>query len=194
MQKKIFKVNPRCPSRRVLKEAAKAIRDGKLVVFPTETVYGIAASLESPSALRRLCRIKKRPRNKPFTVHIHSIGQLKKFGCKPGKKITTILKKHWPGPLTAILKGKRKKIGFRIPDNKVALELLKCAKVAVVAPSANISGEKAPSSINGVPTSIKRKVAVILNSGRTKLKVASTVVDFTGLRPKIIRRGSLDIL
>jgi len=192
MQAKVLKVSPKAPQAALIKKAAKAVKEGRLVVFPTETVYGIAVNADDPVALKTLCKIKKRPKGKPFTLHIASMKQLQDFGCRPGKKTMAILKKYWPGPLTAILKTKSgKKVGFRIPDNKIALNLIKQAKVPVVAPSANIAGGKAPTSARQVPKKIKEEVDFILDGGRTELKVSSTVIDFSGPRPKIIREGAL---
>ena len=185
----VFKINAKNPDTGVIKIAAEALREGKLVVFPTETVYGIAADRDNPEAIKKLREVKNRPEGKPFTVHIHSIKQLEKFGCEPAGKIKAFLKKSWPGPLTAVLKTKNgERIGFRIPDNKIALKLLKYAEVSVVAPSANISGEKAPISIEEIPKGIKDKAAFILDGGKTKLKVSSTVIDFTEAKPRVLRK------
>jgi len=175
----------------ILKKCAQALRRGELVIFPTETVYGIAANADSRRAMRRLREIKERPKGKHFTIHIHNIAQLAKFNCAPPAEVKRILKQCWPGPLTAILKTKTgKKIGFRVPDNKIALGLLKYAGVPVVAPSANISGQKAPRSVRQIPKVLKEKVAFVLDGGRTKLGISSTVVDFTGKTPKILRKGA----
>ena len=103
-----------------------------------------------------------------------------------------LMEKYWPGPLTIILKDRRgKKIGFRMPDNKVAFLLIKRAGVPVVAPSANISGNKPPVSAKEVLRDLGGEIDIVIDGGKTKIGVESTVVDMTGRIPKILREGAI---
>ncbi|MDD5496095.1 MAG: L-threonylcarbamoyladenylate synthase [Candidatus Omnitrophica bacterium] len=182
------------PDRKNIAYCAKVIKAGGLVAFPTETVYGIAANLSSSEAIRRLYKVKNRPRSKPFTVHITSLATIKKMGCAAGKEVRPVLKRFWPGPLTVILKSKRgKRIGFRMPANKVAIELIRAAAVPVVAPSANLSGRLPPISAKDVLRQLDGKIDVLLDAGRTKVGVESTVLDLTVKPPKILRKGAIKL-
>ena len=136
--------------------------------------------------------MKDRPKGKPFTVHIADTAIIKKMGCPVTKEARMLIDKFWPGPLTVILRSKGgKKIGFRMPDNKVALELIKKSKVPVVAPSANIGGRKAPTSAPDVLADLKGKIDIVIDSGRTSLGIESTVVDLTESPPVILREGAI---
>ena len=189
----VFKVNSRHPEKKILEYAAAAIRAGRLVAFPTETVYGIAANRLDKKAMALLKRAKKRPKGKPFTVHISETAMMRKLGCHPTKKAKKLINRFWPGPLTILLRSKTgEKIGFRMPANKVALGLIDEAKVPVVAPSANISGSPAPTKAGEVLKELDGKIDIILDAGPTKVGVESTVVDLTVSPPKILREGAID--
>ncbi len=188
----VLKIDSKTPDKKAISRAAKIIRDGGLVAFPTETVYGLAANLLNKRTVIRLYRIKSRPRNKPFTVHISSVRTIKKMSCEIPEAAKSLIKKFWPGPLTVILKSARgKKIGFRMPANRVALELIKNSRVPVVAPSANISGAPAPKSAGGVLKDLKGEIDLVLDSGPTDLGIESTVVDLTTVPAKIMRQGAI---
>jgi L-threonylcarbamoyladenylate synthase len=188
----VVKIDPENPDRRIINSAAKAIREGSLVVFPTETVYGIAANLFDKKSVARLYRIKGRPRGKPFTVHVSDIKMIKKMGCAVTKEALRLIKKFWPGPLTIILKVKGgSTMGLRMPANKIALELIRTAAVPVIAPSANLSGKKAPASAQDAIKNLGGKVDIVLDGGRTAIGVESTVIDLTVTPPKILRKGAI---
>ncbi len=188
----VLKVNPDAPARELIDYSAKVIRGGGLVVFPTETVYGVAANFLKKAAIDKLYKIKKRPRGKPLTIHIASLDTIKVLGCKISKEAKALIYKFWPGPLTIILKSRnKKKIGFRMPDNKIALDLIKASGVPVVAPSANISGKNPPRSAKAVSKELDGKIDVLLDGGRTKVGIESTVVDLTAKPFKILREGAI---
>lgn len=179
---KVVKVNSKRPERKIIKEAASIIRRGGLVAFPTETVYGIAA-LKNNSA--KLDRIKRRPKGKPYTIHIGYKKDIYKFIDRLGSFEKGIIKKRWPGPLTVLLKDRRgKKIGFRMPDNKIALALIRKVGKPIVAPSANVSGEPSPVSANQVCTGLD----LVLDGGPTKHRKDSTILDLTVRPPKVLRK------
>lgn len=188
----VVKIDPKRPDKDLIESAAKAIREGKLVAFPTETVYGIAASFFDEKAMEKLCRLKKRPRGKPFTIHIADIKMIESLGCFVTKEALRLISKFWPGPLTIVLKsGPGVTLGFRIPANKVALDLIRAARVPIVAPSANISGNKPPTSAGEVLKDLDGRINMLLDGGRTDIGIESTVVDLTVAPPKVLREGAI---
>ena len=188
----VLKVVAARPSKKIIARAAKILRSGGLVAFPTETVYGLGANLLNKKGIARLYRVKRRPRGKPFTVHIENTLVIKTLGCKITKAAKTLADKYWPGPLTIILNCKNgKKIGFRMPDNKVALKLIKEAGVPVAAPSANISGEAPPTSAEDVLKQLAGSIDILLDAGPTEIGVESTVIDMTVTPPRILREGAI---
>lgn len=192
MQTKIIKVNPDSPEEGLIKEAGAILQKGGLVAFPTETVYGIGANLLDEKAIDRLYKIKKRPRNKPFTIHIAGFEALKDLGIDLGDLARKIIYKFWPGPLTIVAFNKKKeKIGVRMPRNKIALALIKEADVPIVGPSANISGEKAPISASEVISIMSGLIDVILDGGATEIGVESTVLDVSTSPFTILREGAI---
>jgi L-threonylcarbamoyladenylate synthase len=188
----VIKIDPDKPDKDVIAYASGVIRSGGIVAFPTETVYGLAANLLDDKAIRKLYGIKSRPRGKPFTVHIADARLIKKLGCRINKSAARLIKKFWPGPLTIILRSKGvKSVGFRMPANAVALELISALGVPVVAPSANISGRKPPTDAEGVLKDLDGKIDIVLDAGRTKVGIESTVIDMTVSPPAILREGAV---
>lgn len=188
----VLKVSSRKPEKKKIFYSAKILKAGGLVAFPTETVYGIGANLLDKKALGRLYKVKKRSRNKPFTVHISNIKTVKRLGCKMTKEAEGLVSRFWPGPLTIILKSRHgEKMGFRMPDNKIALELISLAGIPVVAPSANISGHPPPTSAEGVLRNLDGKIDILLDGGRTDIGVESTVIDLTVKPFKVLREGAI---
>ncbi len=192
MKTKVIKLNPDFPEEPFLNEAVMVLRNGGLVVFPTETVYGIAANMLNHDTMTKLHEIKKRPRNKPFSVHIPDFDSLKGLGIALSKDADRITKRFWPGPLTIIaLNNKGEKTGLRMPDNRIAFLLLKKAGVPIVAPSANISGNKAPISAEEALREMDGLVDIILDGGRARIGIESTLMDVTERPFRILREGAL---
>lgn len=188
----LVRVNASRPEADRIKRAAAILKRGGLVAFPTETVYGLGANLLDKRAVKKIYEIKARPGNKPLTVHIADTAVIKKMIGRIPFKAERLINKYWPGPLTIILKGVRgKKIGFRMPDNKIAFSLIKKAGVPIVAPSANISGNKPPTSAREVLRELSGKIDIVIDGGKTKIGIESTVVDMTGRKPKILREGAI---
>jgi tRNA threonylcarbamoyl adenosine modification protein (Sua5/YciO/YrdC/YwlC family) len=192
MKTKIVKLNPDFPSEPLINEAAAILKNGGLVAFPTETVYGIAANVLNKDTVDRLYEIKKRPKNKPFSVHIADFNSLKQLNIVFSKDAERLAKRFWPGPLTLVaFNDKKEKIGLRMPDNNIAFLLIKKAGVPVIAPSANMSGSKAPVSVEEVLAEMDGHVDMILDGGRTRIGIESTVMDVTEKPFKILREGAI---
>lgn len=189
----VIKIDPDKPDKDVIAYAAGVIRSGGIVAFPTETVYGLAANLLDDKAIKKLYRIKSRSRGKPFTVHIADLRPIKKMGCRITGSARRLIKKFWPGPLTIILRSESAgAVGFRMPANAAALELITSSGVPVAAPSANISGRRPPTGAGGVLRDLDGKIDIVLDAGRTKVGVESTVIDMTVSPPVILREGAIN--
>lgn len=192
MGAKIVKVNPDFPEKDLIKEAAKILRKGGLVAFPTETVYGLGANYLDKGAIDRLYRIKRRPKEKPFTVNIARFETLKDLMIDLPEKAERIVKKFWPGPLTVVaLNRKKEKIGVRMPKNKIASELIEEASVPIALPSANISGEDPPKSAKEIIDKLSGSIDMILDGGDTDIGIESTVLDVTKEPFKVLREGAI---
>jgi len=193
MRETVFlKVNPVRPDGCSISYAAALLRKGALVAFPTETVYGLGVNIKKRRAMAALIRVKKRPKGKEFTVHIASKRAPVAMGCRMTVEAAALVKKFWPGPLTIVLKSRAgKKIGFRMPANAIALGLIKAAGVPIAAPSANLSGNKPPTSAKEVLGELSGKIDLVLDGGRTKVGIESTVVDLTASPPKVLREGAI---
>lgn len=188
----IIKIDPRSPDRAAIKKAARVIKAGGLVAFPTETVYGLGADYMNKCAVEKLYEVKKRPKNKPFTIHISDLKELGGFSCEVPASAERLIKKFWPGPLTLILKTKNGgNFGVRMPANRAALDFIAACKTPIVAPSANISGNKPPTSADETLSELNGKIEAVLDGGKTGIGVESTVVDLTVSPYKILRRGAI---
>jgi len=184
-----------------LKEAAKIIKNGGTVIFPTETVYGLGANAKDDAAVKNIFFAKGRPSDNPLIVHIDDFSKIEKYV----KKVTPIAKKladaYWPGPMTIILEKNEcisnlvsaglKTVGIRIPSSKVALEFLKYCDLPIAAPSANISGSPSPTTSKHVIDDMVGRVDAIICGDNCEVGVESTVIDATGDIPIILRPGGV---
>lgn len=185
-----------------LKKAKKSIENNNVIGLPTETVYGLAANAYSDKSVKKIYSLKKRPLVNPLIIHFYSLKQLKKDVIF-SKTFVKLYKALCPGPITFILyrnlKSKiskkatagKKTIAVRFPQHPVARKLLKILNVPLAAPSANISSKLSPTSANDVVDEFNGKIKFILNGGRCKIGLESTIIDLTGL-PTILRQGSID--
>ncbi|MEM4332164.1 MAG: L-threonylcarbamoyladenylate synthase [Candidatus Micrarchaeia archaeon] len=188
-----------------IRKAAKIIRDGGLVAFPTETVYGLGANALDERATKKIFEAKGRPSDNPLIIHIASKRQLHKIARIPENRkeiVRVLINKFWPGPLTLILP-KRKTVpktvtgglntvAVRMPKNKIALELIKKAGVPIAAPSANISGKPSGTCFEHVLEDFDGKIDGIIKSRSCKIGVESTVLDLTSRVPTILRPGGVN--
>ena len=188
----VLKIDPKNPDTKLISRAAKVLREGGLVAFPTETVYGLGANMLDKKALDKLYEVKKRPKAKPFTAHIAALKTIRELGCAITKEAQAFVDKFWPGPLTLILKSKDGgRIGFRMPDNNIALELIRSSKVPVAAPSANYSGKSAPTTAEDVLKQLDGKIDIVLDGGATHIGIESTIMDLTSEPFRILREGAI---
>lgn len=175
----------------MIADAAKVIRQGGLVVFPTETVYGIAADFSNPQAMKRLKEVKRRCEDKPFSVVVarpESVGQYTFFDKTIFYKL---MDAYWPGPLTIVVPSKEegKTIGLRMPKNHIALSLIEEARCPIAAPSANFEGHPAPVTCEQALKDLEGLVDVALDGGKAPGGLSSTVVDVSGSSPRVLREG-----
>ncbi len=198
-----IKVDPQNPDIEAIKSAAKAIKEGKLVIFPTETVYGLAADPFNPNAVNMVYEAKGRDSRVALPLQIANIAQLDIVVSNVTEVVKKLGDKFWPGPLTLVLPknknisykitGGRDSVGVRIPDNPIAQMILNEYGGPIIATSANKSGEKSPENAEEAIIQIGNYVSVMLDGGECKYGVSSTVVDLTTNPPKLLRRGIINI-
>jgi tRNA threonylcarbamoyl adenosine modification protein (Sua5/YciO/YrdC/YwlC family) len=189
---RIVKVDPLNPNEDYIREAAHILNRGGLVIIPTETVYGIAANMLNKNTIQRLCSIKNRPKDKPFSLHIDKKEKIEDFAHDIPIGAYKLMDKFWPGPLTLVLKAKNHNtIAIRMPDHEIALRLISLAGVPVVCPSANISGRPAPVNFPDAIKDLEGLVDFAIDAGTTRLQVESSVVDFTVQPQQILREGAI---
>ncbi len=191
-QPRIFGVSGDVPDPSAIAEAARVLRSGGLVAFPTETVYGLGADVTNPKAIERLNQVKGRPPEKPYSLHLHSADQVRALVPSIPPMAHALMKRFWPGPLTLVLPGPGgKTVGFRLPDHPIARAFLKACDVPVAAPSANRSGSPPPTDAQEVVAALNGSVDCLLDGGPTQLGRESTVVEIIGDRVEIRREGAI---
>lgn len=196
-----IKVNPDNPEAEVIEEAGKILREGGLVAFPTETVYGLGANALNSAAVSTIFAAKGRPSDNPLIVHISDISQVHDVAediTVPAQRVMDIF---WPGPLTVVLPKKAgisnevtaglDTVAVRLPDHEVARAILRSAGVPIAAPSANTSGKPSPTTALHVLNDLDGKVDMIVDAGPCKVGLESTVLDLTCEPPVILRPGGV---
>lgn len=196
---KILKLNPNKPEKELIKLAVGILKNDGVIIYPTDTLYGLGANVLSKNAIKKVYKIKGRDFRKPLSVAFHSLAQAQKY-VKFGKLALRLARKFLPGPLTIILPMKykfpkeltgSKNVGIRIPNNKIVLNLIKEFGHPITATSANISGNKDPVTADDTIVQIGDKVDLILDGGKCKLKRPSTIVEIPNNRIRIIREGAI---
>lgn len=182
-----------------LDEIVYVLKAGGLVVFPTETVYGIGADAMNEEAAVSIYEAKGRPQDNPLIVHISNEEQLERVAAKIPRMAKKVMKKFWPGPLTIIFNKKEEvpekttgglqTVAVRMPANDIALKLIEAADTPIAAPSANISGKPSPTKLDHVVLDLFGRVDVIIDGGETEYGLESTVLDLTTETPMILRPG-----
>lgn len=182
-------------------EAARCIKKGGLVVFPTETVYGLGADALNSEACLDIFRAKGRPADNPLIVHIAEDNSLDYLAYEIPEEARLLMRKFWPGPLTMIFKKKDtvcdtvtaglKTVAVRFPSNEIALELIRSSSGFIAAPSANLSGSPSPTSIVHVTDDMMGRVDYIIDDEGCEIGIESTVLDVSGDVFRILRPGAV---
>lgn len=182
-----------------IKEAAQVLRDGGLIAFPTETVYGLGANALDEEAVAKVYKAKGRPSDNPMIIHIARASDIGQLTPMLSEEIVKLIDNFWPGPLTLVLNKKEgvpdivtgglDTVAVRIPDDDVALKLISEAGVPVAAPSANISGKPSPTKVAHVADDLDGVIDGIILGGECRVGIESTVLDMTTDTPTILRPG-----
>ena len=184
-----------------IERAAELLQAGRLVAFPTETVYGLGANALDEEAIRRIFAVKQRPFTNPLIVHVASIDMARELALQWPEQARLLAERFWPGPLTLVLP-KTPKIpdlvtaglhsaGFRIPAHPVATALLKTARVPIAGPSANRFTRLSPTTAEHVREDLGSDVDLVLDGGPCVVGIESTVLSFASLQPRILRAGMI---
>lgn len=183
--------------------AVKLLKEGKLVVFPTETVYALAGDAKNLAAVQQIFALKQRPLNQPLSVLLAKDHPLDRW-AKDIPPVAEKLAEHfWPGPLTLIfnkqksvlseLTGGQGKIGLRVPDHPIALAILNSFGSGLAAPSANQSAHLSPTEIKHVREEFDNKIELIIDGGPCSIGIESTIIDVTFDIPRILRLGAISL-
>lgn len=181
-----------------IEKASLVLRNGGVIIFPTETVYGIGADSRNLSACQKIYSIKNRPIDNPFIVHVDSFESMGKIGIIP-EEYRRSIEQLMPGPITFILKKKDETvfssglatIGVRIPSHTVANSILRFSNIPISAPSANLSGKPSITRLRDAINEFSGKVDFILTGDDSDIGIESTVVDLTGTTPILLRPGRI---
>ena len=183
--------------------SVKIFIDGGIVIFPTDTVFGVGCRIDNPDSVKRLFSIRRRPKTKATPVLVSSIEMAKEWVDEVSPEVLDLMNQYWPGGLTIILKSTRTDIsplvmgnsntlGVRMPDHKALLSVIDAVGVPILGPSANFSGEKTPFKKEDLDQTLVSKVDCVME-GESKGVVSSTVIDCTKKPWKIIRQGAVSI-
>ncbi|HBB76161.1 MAG: hypothetical protein UT87_C0001G0033 [Candidatus Levybacteria bacterium GW2011_GWC1_40_19] len=184
-----------------LKKAIDVLKKGGIIIFPTDTAFGIGCRIDDEKAIERLFEIRKRPESKATPVLFSSIKQVEEYVLPFGLSVRELMEKHWPGGLTIVLPANLEKvpslvrggglnIGVRIPDHVDTQALIKMVDAPILGPSANFHGDPTPYSYNDLNRDLISKVDYVLN-GETKTRISSTVIDCSVNPWRVLRFGAV---
>ena len=184
-----------------LKEPAQIIRNGGIVIFPTETVYGIGTSGLDEDAIKKLYEVKLRPLNKPISLLVNNLEMVEKIAKNITEVEYRLMEKFFPGPLTIILEKKdivpdiltsnTNTVGIRMPSGEIAKKLIEFAGVPIATSSSNISGKPSGTNITDIKKDFKGKVDCFIDNGESELGIPSTVIRVIDNIPHILRQGTI---
>lgn len=182
-----------------LEQAARVIREGGLVAFPTETVYGLGADGLQEEAAKKIYEAKGRPSDNPLILHIASVESLSELAVEIPQSAYDLANEFWPGPLTMVLKKSEKvpygttggldTVAVRMPKDEIALALIRESGAFIAAPSANTSGRPSPTTAQHVIADMNGRIDMVVDGGQVGIGIESTIVDLTGDTPVILRPG-----
>ena len=198
----VWRIDPASPDPVLMAKAGRLLKEGQLVAFPTETVYGLGGDALDPMASEKIYSAKGRPSDNPLIVHIADLDALYKIASDVPEKALVLAKECWPGPLTMIFNktdavpyqttGGLDTVAVRFPDHPVALALIREGGGYVAGPSANTSGRPSPTRAEHVYEDLNGRIPLILDAGEVRIGLESTIVDFTEEIPVILRPGYLN--
>ena len=184
-----------------LEEAVTALRNGDLVAFPTETVYGLGANARDAAALRKIFEAKGRPADHPLILHLDNVRFLPRWVAEVPPQVEPLAKAFWPGPLTLVLRrseecsdvltGGQDTVAIRIPSHPMAQQLLTAFGGGIAAPSANRYGRVSPTRPEHVREELGDAVGLVLDGGECMIGVESTILSLAGPKPRLLRPGSI---
>lgn len=187
-----------------IEKAIKILNQGGIVIFPTDTAFGIGCRIDDENAIERLFKIRKRPVFQATPVLFSDLEMVKKYVLEiPNDVKEKLIDKFWPGALTIVLEAKKDNvpslvrggkdnIGIRIPNNKIILEIIRSAGVPILGPSANFHGQNTPYEFKDLNSDLIKLVDFVVN-GKCELKKPSTVIDCTKISWEILRQGALKV-
>jgi L-threonylcarbamoyladenylate synthase len=200
---RVVRVDATDPDNEVMADAATLIRDGQVVAFPTETVYGLGADATNARAVGRIFEAKGRPSDNPLIVHVASRSDVLQVATEVPPMAERLMERFWPGPLTIVLHrrpnlpenvtGGLATVGVRMPRHAVALALIRAAGVPLAAPSANLSGRPSPTRAEHVTEDLGDRISMTIDAGETGVGIESTVVDLTVDPPLLLRPGGVTV-
>jgi len=186
-----------------IEKAKELLKSGETVAMPTETVYGLAANGLDPYALAKIFEAKNRPKFDPLILHIGKLRQIEDLVIDVPELLKILAHEFWPGPLTFVLKKKSivpglatagmDTVGIRMPRHPMAVELLNSLDFPLAAPSANPFGYVSPTSANHVKRQLGGRIPYILDGGTCVVGLESTILDLTGQKPKVLRKGGIPV-
>lgn len=195
----VFHVDPVHPDPIAIAAAAQALVEGRLVAFPTETVYGLGANALDARAVERIFIAKQRPFSDPLIVHLASVAQLTDVAINIPAVAYVLAERFWPGPLTLVLhrhpnvpanvSAGRDTVAVRMPAHPVALALLQACALPIAAPSANLFSRPSPTTAQHVLDDLDGRIDIVIDAGPTPIGLESTVVDLTQALPRLLRPG-----
>ncbi|MCL7413625.1 MAG: L-threonylcarbamoyladenylate synthase [ANME-2 cluster archaeon] len=187
----------------IISEAARIIKQGGTVAFPTETVYGLGADALNSEAVRKIFQAKGRPQDNPLIVHITDTEQLDMLARDVSDSAHKLMDAFWPGPLTLIFRRRDivpdvttcglDTVAVRMPDDPVAMALIEQAGTPIAAPSANISGRPSPTTAEHVRADLSGRIDAVIDGGPVRVGVESTVLDMTPDIPVLLRPGEVSV-
>jgi L-threonylcarbamoyladenylate synthase len=199
----VLKVDSRQPDIEKVRDAAKIIRKGGIVAFPTETVYGLGADALNSKAVLALFKAKKRPMDNPPIVHVENVDNVNRLAEQIPLKAKRLMREFWPGPLTLVFNRSGmvpdvtvaglNTIAVRMPQHAVALALIRESNRPIAAPSANLAGRPSPTSAKHVLADLNGRIDAILDSGPTRIGVESTVLDLSVDPALVLRPGGTSL-